>query len=472
MGGTCVNVGCGQWDQRIKYIAKVTDLDYFHLVPSKFLIQAARIGSPHNSRPPYHGFSNVSDRVADFSALTRQNRGLVESLREKKYANVIAPWHNVEYVTGAGKILRKEGGHFTIAVYGTRGDEKPQRELLADRVILATGVGTRLPENLLQDLGRLPYLTNETAYFEPVLPESLIILGGGYVAVEAAQMFARLGSRVTLLQRSSHILSGTDEAIAVALAGYMEEDGIEVVVGHDTLSVAPLDDKVVVTTKHNGQCRSFETSKLFLATGRSAKTENVSDIPIHLSDSSHAGFIVSDTLQTSVSGVYAAGDCIAGSPQYVYTAAAEGKLAALNAIGSFGGQKEGQIDYSVVPWVVFSSPAIAGVGLDLTEAQAKGIDAEASTVPLSLLPRAIVQLETRGFVTLIRDKRDDTIIGARILAEDGGELVMEASLCVQYKIKAQDVGKMFHPYLTWNEVWKLAALGFAKDVNQLSCCAT
>lgn len=191
-----------------------------------------------------------------------------------------------------------------------------------------------------------------------------------------------------------------------------------------------------------------------------------------MSDSSHRGYVVSDTLQTSVLGVYAAGDCVAGSPQYVYTAAAEGKLSALNALSSFHGKEETPTDYSVVPWVVFSSPAVAGVGLDIHDARATGIDAEASTIPLSSLPRAMVQQDTRGFVSLIRNKQDDIIIGARVLAEEGGELVMEASLCVQYKIKAQDLAGMFHPYLTWNEAWKLAALGFAKDVNQLSCCAT
>ncbi|RWQ91212.1 mercuric reductase MerA, partial [Paecilomyces variotii] len=450
MGGTCVNVGC---------------------VPSKFLIQAAHISSPHNSSPPYHGFSNVSERVSDFAALTAQNRQLVEDLREKKYANVIAGLNNVEYVQGLGRILRK-GDYFSIAVDCGSTEETPSRELLADRVILATGVRTSLPKQLLPDLEKVPYLTNETAYFEPILPESLIVLGGGYVAVEAAQMFARLGSRVTLLQRSSHILSDTDEDIGLALAGYLREEGIDVVVGLEILSATLDDGKVMVTARlTNGKPWTFKASKIFVATGRRAKTENVSEVPLRLSDSPHGGFVVSDTLQTSISGVYAAGDCVAGSPQYVYTAAAEGKLAALNALASFNGQKESPIDYSVVPWVVFSSPAVAGVGLDVHEARAKGIDAETSIVPLSLLPRAIVQQETRGFVTLIRNKQDDTIIGARILAEEGGELAMEASLCVQHKIKAQELAGMFHPYLTWNEAWKLAALGFSKDVNQLSCCA-
>ena len=404
--------------------------------------------------------------------MTEQNRQLVEDLREKKYANIIAGLDNVEYVQGLGRLLSK-GDRFSIAVDCGRTEEMPYRELLADRVILATGVRTSLPRQLLPDLENLPYLTNETAYFEPNLPESLIVLGGGYVAVEAAQMFARLGSRVTLLQRSSRILSDADEEIGLALTGYLQEEGIEVVAGVDILSATPIDGEVMVTARSpNGHPQIFKASKVFVATGRHAKTENVSEAPIQLSDSLHGGFVVSDTLQTTIPGVYAAGDCVADSPQYVYTAAAEGKLAALNALASFKSQKETPIDYSVVPWVIFSSPAVAGVGFDVPNAQARGIDAEASIVPLSLLPRAIVQQDTRGFVTLIRNKQDDTIIGARILAEEGGELAMEVSLCVQYKIKAQEVAGMFHPYLTWNEAWKLAALGFAKDVNQLSCCAT
>lgn len=396
----------------------------------------------------------------------------MEDLREKKYANVIAGFDNIEYVQGLGRILIK-GDFFSVAVDCDPTKETPYRELLADRVILATGVHTSLPKQLLPGLEEVPFLTNETAYFEPILPKSLIVLGGGYVAVEAAQMFARLGSRVTILQRSSHVLSGAGEDIGLALTGYLQEEGIEVVLGLDILSATLDDGEVMVTAKPpSGKLQTFKASKIFIATGRSAKTENVSDVPLRLSDSPHGGFVVSETLQTSISGVYAAGDCVAGSPQYVYTAAAEGKLAALNALASFNGQKETPIDYSVVPWVVFSSPAVAGVGLDVHEARAKGIEADASIVPLSLLPRAIVQQETRGFVALIRNKQDDTIIGARILAEEGGELVMEASLCVQHKIRAQELAGMYHPYLTWNEAWKLAALGFAKDVNQLSCCAT
>merc|ERR1712054_313753 len=377
MGGCCVNVGC---------------------VPSKFLIQASYITSPHNANPPYRGFCNALNRVSDFAALTTQNRALTESLRQEKYANIIAGFDNVEYVEGHGRLIHRDG-HLAVAVRQNSADEIPYRELFADRVILATGVHNSLPTGFVNDLLRINYLTNETAYFQTTRPESLIVLGGGYVAVEAAQMFARLGSRVTLLQRSTRILSHIGDDIGTALAGYLQDEGIEVVTGLDIVSiVASDDDKVTVTADVSGLTRQFSAS--------------------------------------------------------------------------LNGKNEEEMDYLVVPWVVFTSPAVAGVGLDLAAAHAAGIDADASSLPLSLLPRAIVQQDTRGFVTLIRNRVDDTIIGARVLAEEGGELVMEASLCVRHKVRAHEVAAMFHPYLTWNEAWKLAALGFSKNVKQLSCCAT
>jgi mercuric reductase len=438
------------------------------VVPSKFLIHAAHVTGPHNNSPPFHGISNATDRVTDFGALTAQNRVLVEGLRQEKYANVIANLDNVKYIEGFGKLVRN-AGQIVVEVRCEHEDQTPFQILPADRVIIASGVRTSLPSQLVDDLARIDYLTNETAYFEPKRPESLIIVGGGYIALEAAQMFSRLGSKVTVLQRSGQILSNLDHDISIGLMEHLAAEGIDVQVNIDVTSVVSDGDEVVVKSKSK---RTFTASKLFLAAGRQANTEDISDLAIKLANTSHGGFVVSKSLETSIPGVYAAGDCVADSPQYVYTAAAEGKLAALNALGTLCGREPMPIDYTVVPWVIFTSPAVAGVGLSLSEARASGIDAEASSLPLHLLPRAIVQQSTGGFVTLIRDKTDDRIVGACVLAEEGGELVMEASLAVRYKIKARELAAMFHPYLTWNEAWKLAALGFNKDVKTLSCCAT
>ena len=469
MGGTCVNVGCSMIPI-IEFVLGGHDLTCV-VVPSKFLIQAAHVTSPHNTSPSFHGIKNSTDRVFDFSALTAQNRALVEGLRQEKYAKVIANLDNVEYIEGLGRLDRVEG-QLVVEVRSSHEDQTPFKSIPADRVILASGVRTSVPDHLADDLGGIKYMTNETAYFEPNRPESLIVLGGGYIALEAAQMFSRLGSKVTVLQRSKYVLSSLEHDISSGLAEQFRAEGINVEVGIDITSVVSGEDGVVVKGVSGTTKRAFTASKLFLAAGRCANTEHISSLPIKLASTPHGGFVVSNTLQTSIPEVYAAGDCVADSPQYVYTAAAEGQLAALNALGTLRDRESRQVDYSTVPWVVFTSPSVAGVGLGLTEARAKGIDADASSLPLHLLPRAIVQQETRGFVTLIRDRSDDCIVGARVLAEEGGELAMEASLAVRYKVKSRDLAAMLHPYLTWNEAWKLAALGFSKDVKTLSCCAT
>jgi mercuric reductase len=441
------------------------------IVPSKFLIQAAHVTSPHNNCPPFQGIRNVFERVTDFEALTAQNRALVRDLRQEKYAKVIANLDNVEYIEGFGKLVRSAG---QLAVEVRRGleDQTPFQILPADRVIIASGVRTRLPSHLVDDLTRIDYLTNETAYFEAKRPDSLIVLGGGYIALEAAQMFSRLGSKVTVVQRSENVLSSLEHDISNGLKECLTGEGINVQVGIDITSVISDGDRVIVRGISRGKEQTFMASRLFLAAGRCANTAHISDLPIKLASTAHGGFVVSNTLETSIPGVYAAGDCVADSPQFVYTAAAEGKLAALNALRTINNREPEKIDYSVVPWVVFTSPAVAGVGVSLIDARAKGIDAEASSFPLNLLPRALVQQSTQGFVTLVRDKSDDRIVGAFVLAEEGGELVMEAALSVRYHVKAKDLAGMFHPYLTWNEAWKLAALGFDKDVKTLSCCAT
>lgn len=409
--------------------------------------------------------------MIDFAALTAQNRALVEDLRKKKYADVIANLENVEYIEGLGRLARI-AGRLVVEVRFSQTDRTPFKVLPADRVILASGVRTSVPSQLRGDLSSIDYLTNETAYFQPKQHRSLIVLGGGYIALEAAQMFARLGSKVTVLQRSEYVLSNLEPSISIGLAEHLREEGITIEVAIDVTSVASDKDGVIVEGISNGEEKTFTASRLFLAAGRRANTDQTSSLPIELAGSPHGGFVVSKTLQTSIPEVYAAGDCVAESPQYVYTAAAEGQLAARNALATLCGRKPTEMDYSVVPWVVFTSPAVAGVGLGLAEARAQKIDADVSSLPLHLLPRAMVQQETRGFVMLIRDKSDDRIIGARALAEEAGEMVMEASLAVRYKTKAKDLAAMFHPYLTWNEAWKLAALGFDKNVNTLSCCAT
>ena len=177
--------------------------------------------------------------------------------------------------------------------------------------------------------------------------------------------------------------------------------------------------------------------------------------------------IVNRMQETNVPHIYAAGDCT-NTPAYVYTAAKEGKVAMLNAFGSSGEQ----VDYTGLPWVIFTDPQVAGAGLDEKEAEEAGIPFETNTIPLSEVPRAQAALDTRGFIKLIRNPENDRLIGGRIITPEGGELAMQLSLAIKAEMTIKDITDSFYPYLTLSEGIKLAAITFEKDIAELSCCAS
>lgn len=430
IGGTCVNVGC---------------------VPSKTLIRAAEA----HHRATHHHFAGIegTSHVRDFRAIMTQKRQLVEELRQAKYLDVVAPRESIQIIPGHAELLTPN----TVTVNGD--------PLTADRVLIATGAAPLIPP--VPGLAESGYLTNDTAYELEELPESLIVLGGRYIALENAQMFARLGSRVTILQRSSRLLPTEAPDLTEVLTTYLQAEGITITTGVTLQAVRREGREVTVTATVGGEPRTFRATHLLVATGRQANTAGLGLEQVGVQTDRDGCILVDDTLQTAVPGIYAAGDVI-GSPQFVYTAAYEGKLAADNALNGTPRPR----DYTALPWVIFTDPQVAGVGFDEQQAEQQGFAVEVATLPLSYVPRALAARDTRGFIKLIRDRATDQLLGARILAPEGSELLMEVSLAIKYRIPTVELASLFHPYLTLGEGVKLAAIAFGKDVSQLSCCAS
>lgn len=429
IGGTCVNVGC---------------------VPSKTLIRAAE--ATHQAG--HHHFDGITghSRVTDFAAVTRQAQALVAELRQKKYVDVVADDPNITIIQGRASLVSEH----LVEVNGQR--------LKAKNILIATGARTFVPD--IPGLGEVGYLTNETAYRLEKQPEHLIVLGGRYIALENAQLFARLGSRVTVLQRSARILPTEAADMTDALTGYLSEEGIDVHTGVAVASVRREGEVVVVETRIDGAVNTFRGSHLLLATGRQGNTERLGLEALGIRTDRRGYLQVDETLRTAVPTIFGAGD-ILGEQQFVYTAAYEGNLVAANALGRDFARR----DYTALPWVVFTDPQVAGVGLDETQAEAAGIDFDVSKLDLDQVPRAIAARDTRGFIKLLRDRATDRLIGARILAPEGSELLMEVVLAIKYGITVKELTTTFHPYLTLSEGIKLAAITFGKDVKKLSCCA-
>lgn len=430
IGGTCVNVGC---------------------VPSKTLIRAAEA----HHRSAHHAFDGIesSSRVTDYAAVVRQKQELVDQLRQAKYTDVVGPLDGVEIVKGRARFVSPD----TVEVNGER--------ISGDRVLIATGTSPFVPP--IPGLAEAGCLTSDTLFELTEQPDSLIVLGGRYIALECAQMMARLGTKVTILQRSERILPTESPDLTDALTGYLRDEGVEVVTGVTTRSVRRDAGRVIVEVEADGNPRRFEAAEILAATGRRANTKGMGldAAGVEVDDK---GFVrVDDTLRTTAPGVFAAGDVI-GDPEFVYTAAYEGALAASNALAG----AESHRDYAALPWVIFTDPQVAGVGLDEQQAGEQGIDAESSTLPLSHVPRSLAARDTRGFITLVRDKATDRLVGARILAPEGSELLMEVALAIRFGITVEQIRSSFHPYLTLAEGVKLAAIAFGKDVASLSCCAS
>ncbi len=430
IGGTCVNVGC---------------------VPSKNLIRAAE--AYHRANHPHFPGIEAHARLVDFRKIIEQKRELVLNLRKSKYIDVIHNYQDVRVIEGRGKIVDPN----TVEVNG--------EVIQGDRILIATGASPFVPD--IPGLAQVAYLTNETAFELEDLPKSMLVLGGRYIALETSQMFSRFGCKVTILQRSPRILPTEMPDLTDALTQYLQEEGIQVVTGVQIEQVEATQQGVRVLARINGNLEVFEAEKILVATGRRPNTRDMGLETVGI-QTDEKGFVqVDDTLQTTVPGIYAAGDVI-GDHMFVYTAAYEGKLAAENAIA--GEQKER--DYHALPWVIFTDPQVAGVGLDELQAREQGIDAESTVLPLDEVPRALAARDTRGFIKLIRDRQTDRLVGARILAPEGSELLMEIALAIKFGITVEQIKDMFHPYLTLSEGIKLAAITFSKDVHQLSCCAT
>ena len=429
LGGTCVNAGC---------------------VPSKTLIRAAENHHQHGASR-FRGLAAERGRV-DFPELVRGKAELVASLRKTKYADVLAGLPNVQLVEGRARLASRHEVAVAESLYR------------AAKILVATGARPLRPA--IPGLDDPAVWDSTTAMDAAQQPRHLIVLGGRYIALELGQMFARLRSRVTLVQRSAQILPDEDLDLAEALTGYLAQEGVDVRAGCELLSVTRVGGRFAVEVRRAATRERLEADAVLAALGRTANTERLGLEALGIELGRQRTVKVGEDLETCVAGIYAAGDVI-GEPAYVYAAAYEGALAAENALTGTATPR----DYTAIPWVIFTDPQVAGVGLNERQAAARGIDVDVSMLPLSAISRALAARDTRGFVKLLRARGEDRLVGARILAPEGGEQIAEASLMMKFGLSITAVARHFHAYLTQGEAVKLAAQGFERDVSSLSCCA-
>ncbi len=437
LGGTCANRGC---------------------LPSKNLIEAARI--VHDAAHPRYAGLTAATVGVDFPALVAQKDGIVREYRAKKYASVADGLSGLELLEGDATLVDPH----TVML----GD----RHVTGDRILIATGSSPTIPP--IPGLDTVPYLTSDLLDADEAgrltdLPESLVVLGGGYVAVELAQLFSRLGSRVTIVARSG-LLSGYEPDLGRTLGETFVAEGIEVVTRARVERVSGDGHGVALAAELPDGGRIVRSRRLLVATGR---TPNTDTLGLELAGVAvdGDGFVTVDAeLRTRQPHIWAAGDVIGrqhGSQMATPVGARQGRIVADNAFADAGRRFDG----SVIPRAIFTDPPIAVVGETEAEVLARHYPAVAATTPLMYVPRAGAVHRTAGFVKFIASTIDERVLGVHVIGESAPEIIHEAAMAMHFRATLADFVDLIHVYPTMSEALKIGAQAFSRDVTKLSCCA-
>jgi len=438
VGGTCVNRGC---------------------LPSKNLIEAARLLNDARN-PRYPGISPTRPDL-DFRRLVAQKDEVIRSYREKKYESLV------------GDFIRVERGH--VRFLDPNEVKVGDKRIRGDKILIATGSRPTLPP--INGLSDVPYLTSDLLTSdEPLelseLPASLLVLGGGYIALELGQMFRRFGSEVTIVERSKEILFRDYEPeVGPAIRGILEQEGVRIVTGANVRSVWRDVSGVVAAVETGNGLREHRATHLLVAAGRRPNSDQIEIDKAGVSVGEKGQILVDQYLRTNVAHIFAAGDVIGGevaSPMATPVGSQDGGIAAHNALSDEDLRKA---DHRVVPRTIFTDPQVAVVGMTEQEAIAAGHPCWCNTLPMSLVPRAGAIRDTRGVIKMVADAKTDEVLGVSMVGPNAGEVIHEAAMALRFRAKLVDFIDQLHVYPTMAEALKIVAISRFKDPARLSCCA-
>jgi mercuric reductase len=492
LGGTCVNVGC---------------------VPSKNLLGAGEV--LHSAREsPYPSIHPCeSNNFFDFAKMIEDKDVLVEKLRKQKYYDVLQSLEHVDLVEASASFISpkkvrvvvidnddnnnssggSDGGTSNSSRRRGKRQQRERRNLLleADKFIIATGSSPSIPR--FKGVENVKYLTNKEALALKERPSSMIVIGGRALGLEFAQMYARFGTKVTVLQRSGRIIPDHEPEIAQRLHQYLTDEGIEIVTGVNVKEIWQNNNgdgggrgikfvKASVNKKEDEkeeEEKVFEAEQLLMATGRRPDTAD-----LHLENAGvklrkdNGAIVVNSEMRTTVQHIWAGGDVV-GEPMLETLAAKAGATAAENALT--GSHKK--IDLLSVPSAIFTSPQVASV--DMTEEQMVNRYGYCSCRTLSMkedVPKALTVNDTKGLIKMVvdpkgrgiserRNSNSSRVVGVYILASIAADMIHEAVLAVKYRLTIDDIIDTVHVFPTMSEAIKLVATSFKQDVSKLSCCA-
>ncbi|MCK8604202.1 mercury(II) reductase [Desulfoferrobacter suflitae] len=438
IGGTCANRGC---------------------LPSKNLIGAAAV--MHEMRHSRYPGLNPLGMDFDFKELIGQKDQLVQEYRKKKYQSLV------------GDKIRTETGHAEFIDAHT---VQVKDKLLSGRkILIATGARSFIPP--IEGIEQAPFLTSDLLGSGESMeltefPDSLLIIGGGYIALELGQMFQRFGTAVTILERSSQLLvSGYEPEVGKAIARILTDESIRIVTNATAMQVEKTATGVTVVASIAGDEERFSAERLLIATGRRPNTDRIGIDRAGVLLDEHGAVKVNERLQTNIANIFAAGDVIgreAGSQMATPVGSQDGGIAAHNALA---GKELKSVDHRVIPRVIFTDPQIAMAGMTEEQAEAAGHRCWCNTLPMALVPHARALRDSRGIIKMVADAESNEVLGVSMVGRNAGEVIHEAAMGIRFHAKLDDFIDLLHVFPTMAEALKIVAISRFKNPERLSCCA-
>ena len=432
LGGTCINWGC---------------------IPSKTLIHAALFKHEAHLGNRIGLNSDDDARPIDAERLFRHRETVVSKLRQERYLDVLGSMKGLALIKGTARFINSH----TVECDGSR--------YSSERILIAVGGNPRIPD--LPGLEKCSCYTSRSALLLKNLPSSLVIIGGGVVAVELGQMYHRLGCRVTILEHGNRILPSIELELSKSLQEILEEEGIKVVTDVNLSHLDKIGDLNVMYAEVNEQLHEFTCEKIFLAVGTVPATTGIGleTTGVALDDK---GFVTTDRqMRSSVDGIWAAGDVV-GKMMIATVGAKEGIVAVDDMFKRGCGCS---MDYLISPMAIFTDPEVAMVGHTEESARQAGLDCIVNCMPVSTIPKAHVTGMTNGVIKMIADRATGRLLGVHLVCHRGADMINEAALALHMRATVTDIAATMHVYPSIGEGLKLCAQGFDRDISLLSCCA-
>lgn len=432
LGGTCINWGC---------------------IPSKTLIHSALF--KHEALLGNRIGLNIRDDIhaIDAEQLFRHRDAVVTKLRKERYLDVLGNMKGLELIKGTARFSDPR----TVVC--------DDRQYRSDRFLIAVGGNPRIPD--LQGLEKCTYCTSRSALLLKKIPASLVIIGGGVIAVELGQMYHRLGCRVTILEHGPRLLPTIEQELSGSLQSILEKEGIKVVTQVKFCSLDRLGELNVVYADVADKRHKYTCETLLLAVGTDPATTGIGleTTGVTLDDK---GFIITDRqMRSSVAGIWAAGDVV-GKMMIATVGAKEGIVAVDDM---FNQGCECAMDYLAAPMAIFTDPEVAMVGHSEDSARQAGYNSVINCMPASAIPKAHVTGMTGGVIKMIADRDTGRLLGVHLVCHRGADMINEAALALHLRATVADLAMTMHVYPSIGEGLKLCAQGFNRDISLLSCCA-